>query len=88
MLWGNTAYSVKLSGKELSRYSNKIRVIYIKQVWDSIRKNYFSQHLVRVSSKLAKHELADVSSVNWFNNKLDECWTDMGIRSYVSLRAS
>jgi len=31
MFWGNTAYRVKLSGEDLSRYSNKIESVGIKE---------------------------------------------------------
>jgi len=30
MLWGNTAYCVKLSGEDLSRYSNKVDSVGLK----------------------------------------------------------
>jgi len=30
MLWGNSAYCVKLSGEDLSRYSNKIESIGLR----------------------------------------------------------
>jgi len=30
MLWGNTAYCAKLSGEDLSRYSNKIESVGLR----------------------------------------------------------
>jgi len=31
MLWGNTAYFAKLSGEDLSRYSNKIESVDLRK---------------------------------------------------------
>jgi len=31
MLWGNTAYCVKLSGQDLSRYWNKIELVDLRK---------------------------------------------------------
>jgi len=31
ILWGNTAYCVKLSGKDLSRYSNEIESVGLRK---------------------------------------------------------
>jgi len=31
MLWGSSAYSVKLSGEDLSRYSNKIESVGLRK---------------------------------------------------------
>jgi len=40
MLWGNTAYRVKFSGEDLSRYSNKIELV-------GLRKRPYYQYLTK-----------------------------------------
>ena len=41
LLWGNTAYGVKLSGEDLSRYSNKIESVGLGNYYYYIRLTAF-----------------------------------------------
>jgi len=49
MLWGNTAYCVKLSGEDLSRYSNKIELAALRKC------PYYYHYLTKKVTSQQKH---------------------------------
>jgi len=72
MLWGNTAYRVKLSGEELSRYSNKSESVGLRKYpcYHCRIKEVMSQYIF---SKIAPHDGGKTAGI------------DMVWRNYVSV---
>ena len=75
MLWGNTAYCVKLSGEDLSRYSNKTESVGLRQCpcYHYLTKKNKWCHNSKHFSELAPHHGVKTADIDMVWRKLRHC---------------